>query len=231
MAIQISYTQSTSEQVFQHLRDEIVNMSIEPGSGMSENTLAMKFGVSRTPIRETIAKLVALGFAEVRPQRGTFVSKLSISKILEARFIREALEVAIVSYCAEFGNEELVIDCESLIHKQELAANKHDALAFQKLDDNFHQLLADYSQFQRAASLIQYEKAHMDRVRNLSLKEFGGQYDSVLSQHRAIVKAIRNKDINAARQAMTTHLHEILNVLDGVKRMHPDFFEEEAFVI
>ncbi len=224
--IQLSYYQSTSDQLFEHLRDEIVNMAIEPGSTMSENKLAAKYGVSRTPVRETIAKLAALGFVEVRPQRGTFVSKLSISKIIEARFIREALEVAIVALCAEKATDELILECEQLIEKQRLAASKMDALSFQQLDDAFHQTFADFAQYQRAASLIQYEKAHMDRVRNLGLKESGGQYQSVLEQHVAIVDALKARDPELARAAMSSHLHLILQVIDSVKARHPEFFEE-----
>ncbi|MBD3586415.1 GntR family transcriptional regulator [Salinimonas sp. HHU 13199] len=224
--IQLSYHQSTSDQLFEHLRDEIVNMAIEPGSIMSENKLAAKYGVSRTPVRETIAKLVTLGFVEVRPQRGTFVSKLSISKIVEARFIREALEVAVVAHCAQHASDSLIATCESLIDKQRNAASQLNALGFQQLDDDFHQTLADFAQYKRAASLIQYEKAHMDRVRNLSLKEFGGQYDSVLEQHTAIIDALRARDPVAAREAMSSHLHLILQVLESVKTRHPAYFED-----
>lgn len=223
--IQLSYHQSTSEQLFEYLRDEIVNMAIEPGATMSENTLAAKFGVSRTPVRETIAKLVSLGFVEVRPQRGTFVSKLSIPKILEARFIREALEVAVVAHCAQHATASLIAECEKLIERQRSAASEHNALFFQRLDDEFHQKLADFAGFSRAASLIQYEKAHMDRVRNLSLKEFGGQYESVLAQHGAILDALRARNPAAAREAMSSHLHLILQVLDSVKTRHPEFFD------
>ncbi|OFC69634.1 GntR family transcriptional regulator [Alteromonas confluentis] len=228
--LQLSYNQSTSEQLFNHLREQIVNMSIPPGSMISENKLAEAFGVSRTPVRETIARLVTFGFAEVRPQRGTFVTKLSVSKILEARFIREALEVAIVTECAASATDELIGECEELIAKQETAAEQADALAFQMLDDEFHQTLADFVNQERAASLIQYEKAHMDRVRNLGLKEFGGQFESVLAQHCAILDAVKARDPEAARHAMSSHLHLILQILDDIKESHPDYFTDEQIL-
>src|SRR5690606_37311363 len=154
---------------------------------ISENSLSERFGVSRTPVRDAIAKLVTLGFVEVRPQRGTFVSKLSLTQILEARFIREALEVAITEHVAGHATQELIDQCETIIAKQQAAAAQQDALLFQHLDDEFHHKLADFTHFERATNLIQSEKAHMDRVRNLSLQELGGQYQRVLSQHRAIL--------------------------------------------
>lgn len=224
--VQIAYDRSTSRQVFDYLRDEIVAMELQPGQKIPETSLAEQFGVSRTPVREAIAKLVNWGFVEVRPQRGTFVSKLSMTKILEARFIREALEVAIVVYVTEHHNKKLLTECEAIIKQQELAAQHQDALAFQYLDDAFHQKLADFTHFERAAAVIQSEKAHMDRVRNLSLQELGGQYERVLKQHHAILAAIRSGSSEQARQAMSTHMHEILNILGTVEQMHPDYFEE-----
>lgn len=228
MAIQLSYHHSTSEQLFAHLREEIVSMAIAPGTTMSENRLAVKFGVSRTPVREAIAKLVALGFVEVRPQRGTFVTKLSVTKIIEARFIREALEVAIVTHCAEHATDTLIRHCYTIIDKQQQAANQLDAMLFQQLDDEFHQSLADFAGYQRAANLIQYEKAHMDRVRNLGLKESGGQYQSVLAQHTAIVAALEAGNPAQARLAMSSHLHLILQVIDDIKARHPEFFDDAS---
>lgn len=227
-SLTIDYDRSTPKQVFDFLREQIVAMEIFPGQKISENQLAEQFGVSRTPIREAIAKLVNLGFVEVRPQRGTFVSKLSITKILEARFIREALEVAIVCQVTEHCTPELIAQCAHIICLQEEAAKEHDALKFQNLDDLFHQKLADFTHFDRAAALIQSEKAHMDRVRNLSLQELGGQYERVLAQHRKILTAIQSGSPSKAREATYIHMREVLNILSTVEEMHPDYFEEHV---
>ena len=213
-------------QVFDFLRQQIVAMDILPGQKIPENQLAKQFGVSRTPIREAIAKLVNLGLIEVRPQRGTFVSKLSITKILEARFIREALEVAIISQVTQQHSQELIDQCAAIITLQEQAAAEHDALKFQNLDDLFHHKLADYTHFDRVGTIMQSEKAHIDRVRKMSLQEFGGQYERVLMQHRNILNAIKSGDVNQAREATFTHMREVLKILGKVEEMHPDYFEE-----
>ncbi|WP_438864523.1 GntR family transcriptional regulator [Neptunicella sp.] len=227
-SVAIDFNRPTSPQIFNFLRDEIVAMKLLPGTKISENTLADRFSVSRTPVREVIAKLVNWGFVEVRPQRGTFVSKLSLTQIMEARFIREALEIAVVSHVAEHRTDELIEQCQNIIDQQQLAANEHDALKFQYLDDAFHQTLSDFTHFERAANLIQSEKAHMDRVRNLSLQELGGQYQRVLAQHNAILNAIKSADPEKSREAMRTHTREILAILSTVQNMHPDYFEEHS---
>lgn len=220
----ISYDEPTPKQVFDFLRDQIISMELVPGQKISENSLAERFGVSRTPIREAIVTLVNLGFVEVRPQRGTFVSKLSMKKIVEARFIREALEVAIASYVAKNHTPQLIRQCEEILRLQQETIVADDALAFQNLDDAFHQKLADFTQFERAGILIKSEKAHMDRVRNLSLQEFGGQYDKMLAQHSDILEAIKQSDSERACELTRIHMQEVLNTLETVEITHPDFF-------
>lgn len=224
--IQIDYEKPTSEQVFEFLKDNIVSMKILPGQKIPENSLAKQFGISRTPIREAIAKLVHLGLVVVRPQRGTFVSKLSVTKILEARFIREALEVAIITHVLKFNTPILIEECEAIIEQQEEAARLNDALRFHHLDDAFHQKLADFSKFYRVNTLIKHEKAHFDRVRNLSLQELGGQYEKVLEQHKTIIKNIKMGKSKQAIMAMSNHLQDVLKVLDSMQEMHPEYFED-----
>ncbi|WP_075186584.1 GntR family transcriptional regulator [Teredinibacter haidensis] len=220
----ISYNLSTPNQLFEYIRDEIVGMVLVPGEKIPENQLAQKFGVSRTPVRAALAKLASLGFVEVRPQRGTFVTKLSMQSILEARFLREAIEVAVASFLAEHPNTELIEECENIIEKQIAAAKNEDALAFQHLDDQFHITLSNATGFTRVSQKMEAEKAHMDRVRNLSLVELTGQYDHVIQQHKAILKAIKTGSADNAKKAMEAHMKDVFNILKIAPEKHPEFF-------
>ncbi|UTF60657.1 GntR family transcriptional regulator [Gilvimarinus sp. DA14] len=223
-AKQLDYARPASGQIYGFIRDAIVSMELEPGQLISESALASKFGVSRTPVREALIKLANLGFVEVLPQRGTYVSRLSMEKILEARFIREALEVSVVSHLAEKPNHQAVKAAEAIIAEQKLAAEADDALLFQELDDKFHQLLASHTGYSRVAAMIEEEKAHMDRVRNLSL-HMTGQYKRVLTQHRAIIRAIKAGSVSEAVDAMSLHLRGVYKVLDTLPKEHPEYFQ------
>jgi len=222
-AKQIDYSRPAGSQVYGFIRDAIVSMQLEPGQLISETALATHFGVSRTPVREALIKLANLGFVDVRPQRGTYVSRLSKEAILEARFIREALEISVVSYLAEHAKPQLFSQAEAIIQKQEAAAAIDDALLFQSLDDDFHQLLANHTGYARVSNMIEQEKAHMDRVRNLSL-HMAGQYRRVIEQHRVIVDTMRSGNRQAVIAAMAVHLREVYKVLDRLPIDHPEFF-------
>jgi DNA-binding GntR family transcriptional regulator len=221
----ISFDKPASSQVYEFARDSIVSMEVKPGQMISETALAEQFGVSRTPVREALIRLSNLGFVEVRPQRGTFVTKLCMDKILEARFIREALEVAVACHLAEHASKEMIESCEQIIKEQKIAAEKDDVLEFQALDDKFHQAMARFTGYGRTGDLIEAEKAHMDRVRNLSLQR-SGQYKRVLAQHNAILKAIKSGDAEKAREAMALHLRDVYKVLKVIPQEYPEYFED-----
>lgn len=219
----LSFDRPVASQIYGFIRDAIVSMELLPGQMISETALAEQFGVSRTPVREALIQLSNIGFVDVLPQRGTYVSKFSMEKILEARFIREALEVSVVTNLAENVSKEIVQAGEKIIAEQKVAAKDDDALAFQKLDDLFHQTLASFTSYGRVTSLIEAEKAHMDRVRNLSL-HVSGQYKRVLAQHVAIIKAIKNGSPEDAAKAMSVHMKDVYNILEVIPQEHPEYF-------
>lgn len=220
----LSFQQSTPLQLFEFIRDEIIAMELLPGEMVSETILAAKFGVSRTPVRAALAKLESLGLVDIRPQRGTFITKLSMHQILEARFLREALEVAVACHLAENRSAELLHQCQAIIGQQIEAAKNHDALAFIKLDDDFHAALSNATGFPRVAQVVEAEKAHMDRVRNLSLVELTGQYEHVIKQHKAILSGIRLRSTEKAKKAMEAHMKDVYNILKIAPKKHPEYF-------
>lgn len=219
----LSFDRPVASQIYGFIRDAIVSMELLPGQMISETALAEQFGVSRTPVREALIQLSTIGFVEVLPQRGTYVSKFSMDKILEARFIREALEVSVVKHLAENATPEMVSVSEKIIAQQVIAAADDDPLAFQKLDDEFHQTLANFTHYSRVAMLIEAEKAHMDRIRNLSL-HMSGQYKRVIAQHTAIVKAIKSGSVEKAAKAMGVHMKDVYTVLQVIPKEHPEYF-------
>ena len=93
----------TTRTIYAALRREIVTLALLPGAKLSENELALRFGTSRGPVREALIRLGEDGLIDVLPQRGSFVGRLSLPAIERARFVREALEIAVVRRAATEG--------------------------------------------------------------------------------------------------------------------------------
>ena len=210
-------------QIFQELRTAIVTSRIEAGRPLSENEVANRLNVSRTPVREAFIKLAALGLLEVFPQRGTFVTRISPAAVRNAQFVREALEIATVRAACRAPAPELTKRLFDLIEKQTAAAEDEDFDRFLINDEAFHSAIADAVGCPRAWEIIENEKAHMDRVRYLSLPGTSPM-PHLIAQHEAVARGIEAADFPAAEAAMRVHLNEILATLTKLTAERPELF-------
>ena len=211
-------------QLHQRLRELIVRGDLPPGKRLSETEVARAFSVSRQPVREAFIRLVDDGLIEVRPQRGSYVCKISISRVLDARFMREAVEADIVRLIAGSANNATVQKLRASITAQREAA--HDGYAFLALDDRFHMALAEAVDKTDVWRILTVMKIQMDRVRHILSKE--NTIQRSIEQHSAIVDAIERNDPDAAEAAMRQHLRQILADLDEINSEDARYFDDET---
>ena len=212
--------------VYTALRDAIVAGQLEPGRQISENELAARLGVSRTPIREALQRLREERLVAVVPQYGTFVTHISESGVSDAQFVREALECAAVRGTALRARDQDLAALEAIIRRQDAAREANDFDSFYVLDDELHQLLCDLSGHDIAWSLSQRAKGHLNRIRRLSMPEPGYMME-MIGEHRAVVAAVAAHDPDEAEQTLRHHLRMVLSTLPAIREQHPDYFEEE----
>jgi DNA-binding GntR family transcriptional regulator len=209
--------------VFDAVKQAIVQLRFRPGNLLSEADVARQLGVSRQPVREAFIKLAESGLVEVRPQRGTFVRLISVREVENARFLREAIEVAIVRKAVGEAKAEELIGMEDLIGRQRVMAAAGDTAGFLRLDEKFHQAIAASADCDDAWRVLEGLKAQMDRVRYLSLPE-ATPLETIIAQHIDIVDAIKARSAADAEAAMRRHLSEILISLPKLANEHPAFF-------
>jgi DNA-binding GntR family transcriptional regulator len=209
--------------VFETLRQAIVQLRFRPGNFLSEAEIARQLGVSRQPVREAFIKLDEAGLVEIRPQRGTFVRLISIREVENARFVREAVEAAIVRKAAVRAAKSDIAALAALIDDQHATAGEGDNAGFLRLDEMFHQAIARSADCDDAWRVIQGLKAQMDRVRFLSLPD-ATPLRVIIGQHARILQAIKAGSAERAEQAMRKHLAEILVSLPKLAARHPALF-------
>ncbi|MCT6588781.1 GntR family transcriptional regulator [Pantoea dispersa] len=224
----IAYTITTSEpvnqQIYRYLRKDIVTCVIHPGSLLSEKEVSARFNVSRQPVREAFIKLAEAGLVQVLPQRGTFVRKISAQRVADGRFIREAVEIAVVRRAALEISATGLMALEHNLQLQRLAAERHDSQAFLALDDEFHRLIAEGIDCLLAWETVENIKATMDRVRFLTLSEVSPP-ESLIQQHEEIFAALKAKDADAAEKAMRRHLQEMILTITPIAERNSEWFE------
>lgn len=219
---------SVAGRTFEILRDQIITFRLKPYELVSEKAMSEALGISRTPVREALARLATLGLIDIYPQRGSIVAPLRIADLQKSQFLREALEVGLLLRAVEGPNRpELLRRLKDEIALQTTLSGIGDDRRFYKSDELFHQLIAIHAGLPGVWADILAAKLHMDRFRYLSFPRVDNM-SIVLGQHQAIVEAIERGDAEGAEAAMRTHLRRIFAVLAIVEARYPDYFEHAA---
>jgi DNA-binding GntR family transcriptional regulator len=206
------------------LRQDILSMALAPGMRLSEQDLAQRYGLSRQPVREALIALAAAQLVEVQPQRGTVVSLLSVNKMMQARFVREAVEVAVVERACMAFDTACRAGLDELMALQVRAASRGDHDGFQHHDQRFHAMLAEGAGCPLAWHAIKDVKTHMDRVCTLTVLKPEAM-TALAEQHAAIVQAIDARDARCAAAAIRHHMTQIVLALPAVQEAWPQYFE------
>ena len=215
---------SVAQRTFDILLDQIMTFRLKPHDLISEKAMSEALGVSRTPVREALARLASLGLLDIYAQRGSVVAPLRLADLEKSQFLREALEVGLIVRAIESENRPALLqNLEDELAIQETLSSISDDRRFYKSDELFHQHIATFAGLPGIWADISAAKLHMDRFRYLSFPRVDSM-GVVIAQHRAIVEAVRKADAQEAEQVMRVHLRRIFTVLSVVQERHPDYF-------
>ncbi|WID96071.1 GntR family transcriptional regulator [Bosea vestrisii] len=219
----IAAARQSTDQIYRALRGDVLNAVLRPGEAISEARMALQFGVSRTPVRESFKRLVEDGFLVVVPQVGTFIAPIDLAAVYDSQFVRETLECRTVVLAAQKIDEAGKANLAALIQQQEQALAEDDRPSFFRGDEEFHAELARLSGHPSVWNLIESVKAQLDRVRCLSL-DTGGWSEMILGEHRQIAEAVSAGDATKAERTMRAHLRTVFDAIETIARDHVDAF-------
>lgn len=191
--------------VLETIEERIVDGHYPPGMRLDEVALANEFGVSRTPIRETLIQLSSSGMVELRPRRGAVVADASPHRICEMFEVMSELE----SMCGRLAARRIADDEQQALleaHRAcELARDTGSSDDYFMHNELFHQIIyrSSHNAFlaEQAASLQRrlrpYRRLQL-RIRNRVKNSF--------SEHEKIVDAIISGDGDAAGRLLRDHV-------------------------
>ncbi|MBQ9376297.1 MAG: GntR family transcriptional regulator [Schwartzia sp.] len=205
--IRLDSYQPLREVVCETIRDAIRHGVLQPGERLMEIQLAEELGVSRTPVREAIRKLELEGYVIMMPRRGTYVSDLSIRDINEVFEIRTSLESLATGLAAERATEEELERLQRLLVQIGAYIEHGDMEKIVETDTEFHDLLYQVSRNKRLIGIISNLREQLTRFRKTSMS-FPGRLKETLGEHREIVEAIAQGDVQAAQQAAERHMEK-----------------------
>lgn len=194
---------SLNEAAYSIIREKILHGGYELGSRIREDDLAEEISISRTPVREAINRLVADGIIIKKSQRGLYLIDPDPEQIKDNIDIRISLEKLAVEKCIERSTDEDIAAISNSLKEFEKALEEKDYDACNKLDGEFHFLIAQMSKNSRLVSLLKELSAFFQLVRKEE-KKSNPQKKNIrtLKEHRSIATAIENRDIPAAKDSV-----------------------------
>ena len=218
---------SSYSQVYETLLELIMDFKLKPFALISEKALADFLQVSRSPVREALARLSTIGMVDIYAQRGTIVSPLRLEDLQHSQFLRECVEVGLLTKVCQLSDRNaLVKRLTDEISLQETLAGITDYKRFARSDELFHQYIASAASFTGIWSEISTAKLHMNRFRKLTYPDMDS-LGVIIAQHRAIAEAIKAGNTTKATKAMQKHLRKIFPLIPDLMSKFPQYFEKK----
>ena len=211
--------------VFDVLRQEIIALTLAPGTVLSRTALQDRFRLSSTPVRDALMRLQEEGLVEIFPQHATVVSPIDLAKARQGQFLRRSIELEVVRTLASKPDPVVVERLASLIRQQTAFAKLGEHGAFNAADQAFHKTMYESASVAELWNVVGRYSGHIDRLRRLHLP-VGGKMREVIRDHQAIVDAIAGGKPDEAQTALRDHVSRSLGFVETLRSSHPGYFRE-----
>ena len=207
------HARRATDEIYRILYGRIVSGDMAPGTRVDIEGIVTEFDVSRTPVREAVLQLEAVGLVERQPYRGSVVTGVDPGRLEEVAGLRSELE----GLAAELGALRLTEDELSRMDTilTEIAASStrpdYTLETFNKLNAEFHGILYSAADSPVLARLIQQLSIEADRMR----VHFPAPQHTRHDDHADILQACRNRDARAAGEAMRRHIQNAYFEMTG----------------
>ncbi len=214
-------TKNLVETAYNMILDRIVRFSLSPGVLISDYSLSKEIGISRTPIREALLKLVDDGLLEKRPHNFK-VTDITKEEIIDLYDARNALEKSMLELSMEKGIKKKDLASLRILNESlKKCVEDGDIIRSLEYDSKIHRELASLSENSRLLSF--YERISK-QTKRMSIFSLAQEKHEAKDEHEAIFHAIENNDLEGALNALSEnilnaqkqHIHVLENVMkDG----------------
>lgn len=215
---------SSVQRIYDQLKQMAINYRFRPGEPLNEVELATSLGVSRTPLREVLNRLVAEDLLDFVPRRGFLGRSLNAKLIYDLYEMRCGLEVISTKLAIERATED---EITGLANFWESVSDKFDTYTPAEcvhFDEQFHEQLALLSRNTELLHTLQSINTRIHFIRQIFMEDFDKRNDTC-KHHWEILKAIKEHEIEMAAKCMSSHVEvrreQVVNVIkEGIARLY-----------
>jgi DNA-binding GntR family transcriptional regulator len=194
-----------AERAYVELRDRIVTLRLAPGTALREDELMREMGIGRTPLREAVKRLALENLVAVQPRRGTFVTGVEASDIVNITEVRAELEGYAAELAALRMNGEARAAAEALVDEIEEVTKPHEQEWLMRFDERIHHFIWEASGNPYLVETLERYFTHSLRIWYLVLDRVPGLGHAVHDQMH-LLDALLARDGARARNIMREHV-------------------------
>jgi len=208
-----------SEMAYSSIKKIILNMdwSNSPREiRLDERKIAEKLGVSRTPLREAIKRLMAEGFVRIEPRKGLFVVNKSKADMLEILSVRSVLEGLGARLAATRATQEDIHRMKMIFSPFSKKGMTRNYSKYSEANVEFHEFILQLSQCRKLIEMAGNIFDHMRWIRSWSIYNatFQKRFSKVHKEHLEIIKAIEKRDPDLAEKRIRAHIEGLFHLLE-----------------
>ncbi len=195
------------DHIYERMRSAILGMDLyadDPDLRLDERSLAEQLGVSRTPLREVLIRLEQEGLLVIKPRRGIFVVRKTLTEILEMIVAWAALESMAARLAAEAASDDEIASLRKMAAKNSVTKAGADIAEYSDDNIRFHQRILDISHCKLLGVLAEGLFVHMHAVRRRAMGEEDRVAKSVVD-HMGIIEALEARDGALASDRVRDH--------------------------
>ena len=200
---------TSSDSVYMELRGKILSRELKPAQRLLEVKIANEMGVSRTPVREALRRLANEGLVKIVPNSGARVASPSSHEMDNSYSVREYLENMSVELACRTGMDKRTLErLDGLVRDGDAAYDAGDVDAFLAANNDFHRIIAEagknYVLSEYVDNIIQRTNVYI-----YFYSKFVESENKSSGEHRAILRAIAQRDRIGAQELMKQHLERV----------------------
>lgn len=201
----IEKQQTYKYKIYDQIKEDIITGVYSQGEVLNERRLSEIMGISRTPIREALQLLSRDGWVIYEVYKGAVVRTFEIDYVMNVQKVRKALEILAIEDAVLNINDDDVDKLSEVLDEQEHSLINYDPTEFMRLDRVFHEIIYGLSNNEVLLNLL---KNINDIIRFFGIKVLmlPERNKATLSEHRAVVTALKERNLELAKNAMENHM-------------------------
>jgi DNA-binding GntR family transcriptional regulator len=194
-----------NDKVYTDIKNKIIDEEFRPGQWVVERELCGEYGISRTPLREALQRLVSEGFLSLQRSKGYLVKKLSIEEIIKIFQAREAVECMLSRLACHNGADDFIAQLKELEEELEIIDIEQNSENGTVIGSKLHSLIAKTASNPILYGYFQKLKDLSALIRNISKRSVEIEKKSK-DEHIELIRALIDRDENSSEICMRNHL-------------------------